>query len=427
MDQAAEVWPMVERLAARAAAEEARLVVFPEVTYPAYWLESARRYRAADIERTAAVIERFGELARRYGLWVVAGIVEEEQSRARQQAVGAAARGPLPDGRGSDRLYNAAAVIDRRGNLVGVARKNFLWDCDNRWFSAGERISTFDTEFGRMGVLICADGRCPEISATLAHQGATFAVMPTAWVNAAAWTGEFRNPQADFLIRARAIEFGIPYVCCSKAGREGRNMEYVGQSQIVAADGQVLARAPIEGEALVAADIVPGTPRAAVLDEQTRDRLLETHSPPPSQARAPIVHVPAAGGVNPLIEAIRGAGGRAALMSRAGLRSFVPARLDALAGAQAIVCDVQQPDDNELNGLAESEVLLARARAAENRVYVLAADERVRLAVDPSGRILFQDGDAATTIMCDLSKADDKRVTPETHIWEQRRVECYEL
>ena len=156
IDEAAGVWAVVERLASEAAEGAADLFVLPEVTYPAYYLESAERYRRPDIERSVAVRERFSTLAAKHHLWLVAGFVEED----------------------GDRLYNSAAVFDRSGGLVGVARKNFLWDCDHEWFTAGEALSVFDSEFGRMGVLICADARVPEIPATLVNGGAQFIVQP---------------------------------------------------------------------------------------------------------------------------------------------------------------------------------------------------------------------------------------------------------
>lgn len=421
METAPTVWPAMERTTGAAAAAGAELVVYPEVVYPAYCLRSTDRYWSPDIERTTRVIERLSDLARRHRVWIAAGIVEEAGAVS-CDAPGGGEPGPWGAER---RLYNAAAVVDRRGTLVGIARKNFLWDFDNRWFTPGDAISVFESDFGRMGVLICADGRAPEIAATLAARGATFAVMPTAWVNMTPRSGAYRNPQAEFLIRARAMEFGIPFVCCSKCGSEGAT-EYVGQSQVVDAEGRVLARAPVAEESLVVAEIEPRMPRRPSLSASARARILEPRLTEAAPRPGPRVELPVGAGADVLIELLQAAGGRAASLPRAGLLSFANARVAALSGAQAIVCDVQQSADGANSGLSESEEILLRARAAENRVFLLAADERLRLAADPSGHVIHREGDSAGSITCDLAKADDKRVTPETDIWAQRRVACYQ-
>jgi predicted amidohydrolase len=70
------------------------------------------------------------------------------------------------------------------GQIAGIHRKCFLWDFDHDYFAAGEEIRPFDTSVGRMGVMICADARLPEIAATLVRKGAEVILQPTAWVNA---------------------------------------------------------------------------------------------------------------------------------------------------------------------------------------------------------------------------------------------------
>jgi predicted amidohydrolase len=394
MEASAEVWEALARLGAGARQAGADLLLLPETTYPAYWLESAERYRRADILGTAEVLRRYASLAVEHGLWVVAGFVEEQ----------------------GDRLYNSAAAIDRRGEVVAVARKNFLWDCDNRWFSAGDSISAFDSEFGRIGMLICADCRAPEISATLVHDGATMLLLPTAWVNVSRVRRTYRNIHPEFLIRARAMEFGVPYVCCSKAGREGGHLEYVGQSMVVSADGRELARAPVGGEHLVVAEVPPGQPRVAELDDATRERLL---------GDAPAYRAASPGGrckLNPrqpaesVAASLEAAGARTAVLGLGELSCFAAARREALGGTQVLVVRGRAADD-----------VTVRARAAENRVYVVVGAAAVQLVVDPDGMIVYQESDPSAPVELDLARADLKQFTPETDLWKQRRSACYRL
>src|SRR5438128_2344898 len=116
LSHADAAFDVIARLAAQARTAGAVLLVLPECTYPAYWLESAERYRQGVSLRTPAVLQRLSRIAAEHAMHVVCGLVEES----------------------GERLYNAAALFDPSGALLGMARKTFLWDCDNRWFVPGE-------------------------------------------------------------------------------------------------------------------------------------------------------------------------------------------------------------------------------------------------------------------------------------------------
>lgn len=394
MAESARVWPMIDRLASAAAAARADILVLPECTYPAYWLESAQRYMQPDIERSVRVIERFSSVARQHGLWLVVGFVEESGGK----------------------LYNSAVILDQDGRRVGICRKNFMWDCDNRWFSPGSSMSVFDSPFGRMGVLICADARTPEITASLVTQGAEFIIEPTAWVNASRQSDVYLNVQADFMIRARAMEFGVPFACASKSGREADRLHYVGQSQIVDANGRELARAPAEGEHLIVAEFTPGPGRVPALDEATRAKLLSEASPYRAGSKSGRQQVRLRADADSIAGSLEAAGTRVARFSATQLGAFAPPRCASLDGAQVLVFRGRVNDD-----------ALPRTRAAENRVYVIVAAESPQMLVAPDGRVIWRQADGGETLEIDLNLADDKRFTPETDLWEQRRVSCFRL
>jgi predicted amidohydrolase len=340
------------------------------------------------------VLKRFSALARKHAMWLVVGFVEENGGK----------------------LYNSAAVLDRKGDLVGIARKNFLWDCDNRWFAPGDRIAAKDTEFGRIGVLICADCRAPEIAATLVADGAGMLVIPTAWVTTNGAPSGHRNIHPEFLIQARAIEMGVPFVCCSKSGREGQFLEYVGQSRIVAADGRLLAEAPRGGEHLIIAEVEPVNPKPPEIDERIRVRLLSTEPAHCAAKAGPKVVVRVKQAVDAVADEMESSGARVARLGVAEKRSFAPSRVHAIEGAQVLV----------FQGLVHEDSVL-RARAAENRVFAIAGQGHVQLIVGPDGGILYHETDGNTEVELDLAQADLKQFTPETDVWRQRRVQCYRL
>lgn len=84
--------------------------------------------------------------------------------------------------RDGDRLYNATALIDRRGKLQGVYRKNHPVICEIRaGISPGTDVPVFETDFGRVGACICYDVNFPDIPARLHQGGAQLVVFPSAF------------------------------------------------------------------------------------------------------------------------------------------------------------------------------------------------------------------------------------------------------
>jgi omega-amidase len=73
---------------------------------------------------------------------------------------------------------NAAFVFDRQGQVAGRYYKVHLQGTDSKYV-AGDALPVFDSEFGRFGVIICADRRWPETVRTLALKGARVILNPT--------------------------------------------------------------------------------------------------------------------------------------------------------------------------------------------------------------------------------------------------------
>ncbi len=193
------------------------LVVLPEATLPAYVLGTA----ALDPAPIDDALQRLQAIAASSQTAIVCGAAA---------AVG-------------DEVRNAAFVIDRDGSLAGRADKLFLWHFDRRWFAAAQCVEPIPTALGRLGVLICADGRIPTIARALVDRGAVALVMPTAWVTSGRDPGSLENVQADLLARVRAYENRVPFVAANKCGSELGMVAYCGKSQVVDARGEIVAMA----------------------------------------------------------------------------------------------------------------------------------------------------------------------------------------
>ncbi len=75
-------------------------------------------------------------------------------------------------------VFNSALVISRAGEIAGVYDKTHIQTHDVK-FQPGAALPVFDSDFGRFGVMICADRRWPETVRTLALKGARIIFNPT--------------------------------------------------------------------------------------------------------------------------------------------------------------------------------------------------------------------------------------------------------
>ena len=99
-------------------------------------------------------------------------------------------------------VYNTAVLIGREGELKGKYRKVQVPDGElDQGCTPGNSWPVFDTDFGRIGMLICWDSWFVDPARALALKGAEIILMPI-------WGGD------PTLIAARAIENHVYLVSC---------------------------------------------------------------------------------------------------------------------------------------------------------------------------------------------------------------------
>jgi len=137
-------------------------------------------------------------------------------------------------------IYNAAALVGPDG-AIGSARKLYLVHLlaktsgklhdEAAFFKAGERIGIFDTEFGRIGVLICLDNRHPEIAYAQAIAGCWLKVRPSA--------GPWRpnQPEISHLDLGRGIETQMADAYVNIVGDQSGTWYRGGTCVIVGSEG----------------------------------------------------------------------------------------------------------------------------------------------------------------------------------------------
>ena len=128
------------------------------------------------------------------------------------------------------RTYNAAVVIDRQGRLVGKYRKTHLPLAEvEDGVTPGSDYPVFDTDFGRIGIMICWDAFFPETARILRLKGAEILFWPLA--------GDPSARHWDVTTRARAVDNGVFIVTSVSAGLASRIVDPDGEVVVEAADG----------------------------------------------------------------------------------------------------------------------------------------------------------------------------------------------
>ena len=80
--------------------------------------------------------------------------------------------------RAADGIFNTALIYNRKGSLVGMYDKLHLQRHDKK-YTPGGRLDAYESDFGRFGVMICADRRWPETTRTLTLKSARVIFNPT--------------------------------------------------------------------------------------------------------------------------------------------------------------------------------------------------------------------------------------------------------
>jgi predicted amidohydrolase len=207
--------------------QEAELVVFPECMDTGYLFDSPEHCRAlAETIPDGPFVSALSRLAQKHGIYIASGVTEWDSAKKK--------------------IFNSGVMFGRNGELACHYHKQFLATHDQNWFAFGERgCPVVETDLGRIGLLICFDGRIPEIFRAMAMQGAEVIVDMANF---------FAMDQADMWGPARAYENGVWLVAATKAGHE-RSIYYPGGSMIVDPKGRVISKVPYDTHGMAVATI----------------------------------------------------------------------------------------------------------------------------------------------------------------------------
>ena len=233
----------IARVAQRAAAAGADLLVTPELSTTGYASSPAETVRGAEPQH-GPINQAMAEIAADAGIAIVYGWPER-----------------TPDG-----VYNSVRIVDATGQPLAAYRKTHLYgEMENAVFVQGNDI-VVQAKVGDLvvGLLVCFDVEFPEAVRAHALAGTELLVVPTALE--VPWEFVARS-----LVPVRAFESQL-YVCyVNWVGRDGPR-HFCGMSQIAWPDGTSEQASPVEDQLLVVGVDIDTLRAARAATPYLRDR-----------------------------------------------------------------------------------------------------------------------------------------------------------
>ncbi|MCL5046470.1 MAG: hypothetical protein M1598_06745, partial [Actinobacteria bacterium] len=206
----------------QAASKGARLVVMPEMATTGYCFQGRDEISAVVEPLPGRTSERFAAAARKHRLHLVLGLAEVDP--------------------GTGIYYNTAVLIGPGGEIIGKYRKTHSFIDETRWAKDGDLgIPVFETDIGRIAMLVCMDAMYFEPARVAALKGADVIALPTNWLGG-------QRPWY-----ARALENGVYLLAADRWGEE-RGTRFAGNSTIIDPEGKAAAKFP-QGDGVILAEI----------------------------------------------------------------------------------------------------------------------------------------------------------------------------
>lgn len=172
--------------------------------------------------------------------------------------------------------HNTAVVIEANGTIAGTYRKMHIPDdpgfYEKFYFTPGDATKNngasgfepIETSVGKLGVLVCWDQWYPEAARLMALSGADILIYPTAigWDKNDDTAEQSRQLDAWVTVqRGHSIANNLPIIAPNRVGFEpdpsghSDGIQFWGNSFICGPQGEILAKADNENEAVLVAEI----------------------------------------------------------------------------------------------------------------------------------------------------------------------------
>jgi N-carbamoylputrescine amidase len=154
--------------------------------------------------------------------------------------------------------HNTAVVLSQDGTIIGKYRKMHIPDdphyYEKFYFTPGDLgYQSFNTPFGKIGILICWDQWFPEAARLTALSGAQIIFYPTAigWLPGQSEKNNLAQHDAwQTIQRGHAIANGVFVAAVNRVGRENQ-IDFWGQSFVADPFGRIIGKASSSEEEIL--------------------------------------------------------------------------------------------------------------------------------------------------------------------------------
>lgn len=197
----------------------ADIICFPEAIILG-WLNSDAHKRAYPIPGKDS--QRLCELAKKYETCLCAGLEEKNDAN----------------------LYDSVVLIDDKGRILLKHRKiNILTELMTPPYTPGKEVNAVETEFGKIGLLICADTFEDEILKRMAALNPDLLLVPYGWA-APEEKWPDHGKELEKVVRNTAKRTGTAVVATNLVGEitkgPWKGQVFGGQSIAIDKDGKTL-------------------------------------------------------------------------------------------------------------------------------------------------------------------------------------------
>lgn len=184
----AQVWPFNEeweniflKVFKDAAEKKADVICFPESTVCGMQLMLNNNF--------AQTVNFFGPLCKKNNMWAIVGTDIKEKGKH----------------------YNVAVLLDRNGEVAGIYRKQHLLGEEKSFgLTEGKEAGIFDTDFGRIGIVICYDIFSPKVLSGYEDKGVEILLCPS---NMVIPFPEYEKQQREFVENAIPTAIAMQLNC----------------------------------------------------------------------------------------------------------------------------------------------------------------------------------------------------------------------
>ena len=213
---------------AEAADQGAQFILLPEAM-DLGWTDPSALNQAEPVPegKTARFLS---ELAKKHEVYICSGLIEKD----------------------GETVYNSAIIVDPHGEVILLHRKINELGIGHPYYALGDRLNVCHTEFGTIGLMICADASTGDhvIPRALAYMGADVILSPSSWAVRAdhdngkePYGGMWRDAYKPV-----AKDFRVWIASCSNVGwmtgGPWKGWKGIGCSMVIGPDGQEVLNAP---------------------------------------------------------------------------------------------------------------------------------------------------------------------------------------